>query len=259
MVLSFHRIAYERLEVCNGVTMAAIERAVTGTGLGEGARIFDLGCGNAMVSIALARRFGVNIDAIEADPSMAELARERIAQARVGDRVTVHQARSGDALETLGTPDLIMALGATDPAGLGRATPVQTFTGLAGRLAPGGWLLWGDLTWKGEPPTPLRTVTEITNLYTDDGGWRDAADHAELQVVWSETSPQEVWDAYVAATVGSAGAWLAAHPNAPEAGSVRASRDRVNAMFEFGRPWLSFGLYLMRKPIQRPIRGPGPE
>ena len=47
-------------------------------------------------------------------------------------------------------------------------------------------------------------------------------------------------------TLGSARAWLAANPDAPEAPAVRASADRVKAMFDFGRPYLGFGLYLLR-------------
>lgn len=248
MAISFHRIAYETLPVCNGVTLDTVEAAIAVADLPSGARALDLGCGNATVAILMARRFGLDVRAIEADPGMAELARARIRSAEMREQVQVIQARSGDVLAEVGPADLIVALGATDPAGLGRGAPADTFAGLTSHLRPGGWLLWGDLTWRGEPSQPLRTLVEITNLYTDDDGWRDAARAAGLDLVSSEISPQSVWDDYTHGLVHAADAWLIANADAPEAEQVRFHRNRVHAMFEFGRPWLSFGLYLMRRP-----------
>ena len=54
MSMSFQRIAYEALEVCNGVTMAAVEAAVAAAGLPSGTLALDIGTGNAGVAIRLA-------------------------------------------------------------------------------------------------------------------------------------------------------------------------------------------------------------
>ena len=83
--MSFQRIAYEALEVCNGVELATLEAAVARTGLGEGATAIDIGTGNATVAIHLTRRFGLTIAAIELDPLMADLAGGRIDAAGVGE------------------------------------------------------------------------------------------------------------------------------------------------------------------------------
>ena len=48
---TFGRIAYEALDVCNGVEMATVEAAVTRAGLSAGARAVDIGTGNAGVAI----------------------------------------------------------------------------------------------------------------------------------------------------------------------------------------------------------------
>ena len=68
MTITFPRIAYEALEVCNGVTMAAVEAAVARAGLAGGAEALDIGAGNAAVAIRLAEAFGLNVMAIEMDP-----------------------------------------------------------------------------------------------------------------------------------------------------------------------------------------------
>lgn len=244
MSTSYNRIAYEALEVCNGVTLAAVEGAVERAGLTRGATAADIGTGNATVAIRLAQAFGLTVTAIEYDPVMAELARERITAA--GAEVTLSVGAAADVLADLPPLDLITALGTTNINGEGRPTPEVGFAFLKTRLSQGGWLLWGDLVWIAEPPAPLRMIAEATNQYTDDAGWKAAAESAGFEVVWSEISPQTVFDAYAASADKAARDWLAAHPDAPEAATVQANADRVKMVLEFGRPFIGFGLYLLK-------------
>lgn len=246
--MSFQRIAYEVREVCNGVELAAIEAAVARTGLGAGAVAIDIGTGNATVAIRIAQRFGLTVRAVELDPVMADLARSRIEAADMGDRVSLTVARAAEMLARTEPVDLITALGTTDVGGEGRPTPEAGFITLRRSLKPGGWLLWGDVVWLAEPPAPLRQITEVTNLYTNDDGWRAAAVAAGFDVVAGRISPQEVHDAYARDSVAAARAWVEAHPEAPEAGSIRFNADRVQAIMEFGRDYIGFGLYLLRNP-----------
>ena len=248
MSMSFQRIAYEALEVCNGVELATLEAAVARTGLGQGATAIDIGTGNATVAIHLAQRFGLTVTAIELDPVMAELARSRIDAARAGDRVSLIVARAAEVLAGMPPVDLIVALGTTDVSGEGRPTPEAGFIALRRHLKPGGWLLWGDVVWRAEPPAPLRQITEATNLYTDDAGWRAAAVVAGFEVVDGRMSPQAVFDAYPTDAVSAVRAWLDLNPAAPEAASIRFNADRVQAITEFGRDYIGFGVYLLRNP-----------
>lgn len=242
MRTSFNLIAYRALDVCNALEMATIEAAVARTGLTAGAAALDIGCGNGAVAATLARRFGLSVTAIERDPAMAELARERTA----GSGAVVVEAGSGTVLAGLPPQDLIVVIGATEAAAAGVRDPGAVFGSLRGHLAPGGWLLWGDLFWSAEPPEPLRMLTEATNTYLTHDGWQAAAQGAGFEVVSADVSPPEVWDRYTTAMDTAARNWLAANPDAPEAHGVRASADRVKAMFDFGRPYLGFGLYLLR-------------
>ena len=98
MRMTFHRIAYEALDVCNAVEMATLESAVAAAGLQPRARALDIGSGNGAVAIRLAERFGLTIAAVELDPVMAELARRRIDEAGMGDRVSLTVARSAEVL-----------------------------------------------------------------------------------------------------------------------------------------------------------------
>lgn len=247
MRMSFHRIAYEALEVCNALEMATVDDAVARAGLPAGARALDIGCGNASVSIRLADKFGLAVTAVELDPAMADLAEARIAASGAASRVTLERRSSGAVLAGADAFDLIVAIGTTQPAGGGLLEPADIFPRLAAHLTPGGWLLWGDLTWRDAPPEPLRRLVEAGNRYLDDAGWRATAARSGLETVQAEISADATWDRYVEGMDGAARAWLAANPKSPEAAAVTAAADRVKAMFDFGRPWLDFGLYLFRK------------
>jgi predicted O-methyltransferase YrrM len=248
MRISFHRIAYEALEVCNPAEMAAIDDRVRATGLTPGARALDIGCGNAAVSIRLADAFGLSVDAVELAPAMADLARSRIAAAKVEDRVRLHETRSSEVLAANPPWDLIVALGVTEPVGDGVRDPLAMFQGLRSHLAPGGWLLWGDLVWLSEPAPPLRQLVEATNTYADDEGWQAAARAAGYEVVSADIAPAPVWDHYVTTMQDAVAAWLADNPDQPDAPSVASSAHRIRLMFEFGQGVLGFGLYLLRRP-----------
>ena len=248
MRMSFQLIAYGRLDVCNGVEMSAIEAMINRTRLAPGATAVDVGTGNAGVAIRLVERFGLSATAIEYDPGMAGLARERIKAAGVGDRLSLVVSPAAGVLREAPPLDLITALGTTDVSGDARPTPEAALTFLRSRLKPGGWLLWGDLVWLSEPPGPLRQLVEATNLYADDVGWRAAADRAGFEVVETRISSQEVFNAYARDSVGAVRDWLTDNPDAPEAPQVAFNADRVQAFFDFGRGVMGFGLYLMRNP-----------
>ena len=242
MRASFHLIAYRALDICNALEMATVQAAVARTDLAAGATALDIGCGNGAAAAMLARRFGLKVTAVERDPAMAALARERTA----GSGVVVVEAGSETVLTDLPPQDLIVVIGATEAAAAGLRDPQAVFERLRGHLAPGGHLLWGDLFWDAEPPAPLRTLVEAANTYLTHDGWQSAARDAGFEVMSADVSSSQTWDRYTAAMDAAAQAWLADHPDVPEAPGVRASAQRVKAMFDFGRPYLGFGLYLLK-------------
>ncbi|CAN5402570.1 hypothetical protein BH10PSE2_BH10PSE2_13830 [soil metagenome] len=247
---SFHRIAYEALDVCNAVTMAQIDLAIETTRLGPGLRAIDIGSGNGAVAIRLAERFGLHVDAVELDPDMAGLAASRIAAASGSGSplpISLHVAPSARVLAQTGPFKLIVALGTTEPVGDGVRDPFGMFEGLRAHLVEGGWLLWGDLVWTDEPSVPLRQIVEMSNSYADDAGWRAAAAQAGFAVVSAEVSSSEAWDTYAATMQAAVAAWLAANPDHADAAAIAARAHQLDLMFTFGRGVMSFGLYLLRK------------
>ena len=77
---------------------------------------------------------------------------------------------------------------------------------------------------------------------------RAAAVAAGFEVVDGRISPQDVFESYPRDSIAAARAWADAHPEAPETATIRFHADRVQAMTDFGRDYIDFGLYLLRNP-----------
>lgn len=247
MRVAFHHIAYQPLAVCNALSMARLTATVRRAGLEPGAPVMDIGCAYGEVSMHLARAFDARVTAVELDPVMAEGAQARINAAGLSDRITVRRETSAAALAALPPFDLIVAIGTTEPAGKGLREPAEVFAALAEHLTPGGALLWGDLFWKEEPPTPLRQLVETGGYYVSHDTLQDAAREAGLEVVSAEISGEAEWAAYRTGMEAAIADWLDAYPDHADAPSVAATAHRIKMMLDFGAPYLGFGHYLFRK------------
>ena len=231
-MLQMNHVAYARMGVCNPVSASALEAMLDRTDLRPGDRAAELGCGNGAAAGLLAAR-GLAVEAFERDPVRAAIARDR------SQGVTVREGEA-DVLAAEGAPwRLLAALGST---GLGN------FTRLAAWLEPGGWLLWGDLFWKGEPDPALNAVMGRPD-YATDAGWRARGQAAGLELVAARISPDEDWAAYTGALEAAVAGWAAETPHHPDRERVQ---QRAALLLDYwrsaGREALGFGLYLFRRP-----------
>lgn len=247
MTPTYHRIAYAGFEVANPVALSRVLAMVARADLTPDAVALDIGAGAGGVSVAMARTHGLTVHAIERDPAMAAMIRGRAAEAGLEDRLQVVCEDSASALDRLSPVDLIVALGTTEAAGRGVRDPAGILGGLAAHLRRPGHILWGDLFWRGDPPAPLRQIIGMTGDYATDDGWRSAAAEAGLECVVAEVSSDADWDAFFDGADGRVRTWLEANPEAPEAAAIRARADQIRTTFDFGQPYLGFGLYLFRK------------
>lgn len=248
MAPDYHHIAYVGLEVANPVSIEAVLATAERSGLAAGAKVLDIGAGTGGVSAALARSLGYHVHAIERDPVMVSHIGERVRADGLTDRVTPVRGVAPQILDALAPADMMVAMGSTRIGGPDVTTPAGIFEVLAARLSSPGYLLWGDLTWIAEPPPPLRQVVGLSGVYTTDEGWRIAARLAGMECLSAEISPQDLWDAFFASADARVRAWLEANRDADGWDALKLRADQIKATFDFGRPYLGFGLYLFQKP-----------
>lgn len=234
---SFNLAAYAHMGIANPVSEAAIQAALDQTDLKPGDRVAELGCGNAAAAMVLARH-GLQVLAVDRGEDMVQLARRKVVEAGLGDRIAV---RLGEAAAVAGAAApfrLVAALG---------TTALTDFGQLAAWIAPGGWLLWGDLLFHGEP---VRAFTEAGLTYDTDAGWRERGRVAGLKLVQVRISDDADWEAYLADLNAAADAWIRANPDHPGKQAVIRRAETLMALYgPAGREALGFGLYLFSKPV----------
>lgn len=119
--------------------------------LKEGQRVLDVGCGWGSFAIHAASRYGVNVTGITLSPSQAALARRRVAEAGLSERIEI---RLADYRDLTDEPfDAISSIGMAEHVG---ESQIDTYARSLERvLKPGGLLLNHAiaLTHVGDDPT----------------------------------------------------------------------------------------------------------
>jgi cyclopropane-fatty-acyl-phospholipid synthase len=115
---------------------AKLELVCTKLALQEGQRVLDVGCGWGSFAIHAASRHGVSVLGVTLSDLQAGLARQRVADAGLSDRIEI---RVADYRELRGEFDAISSIGMVEHVGEERIDLYART--LAGLLRPGGRLL----------------------------------------------------------------------------------------------------------------------
>jgi SAM-dependent methyltransferase len=185
--------------------------------LSSESHLLDLACGKAGPAVRLAREFGCRITAVERAPEFASVARERVADAGLADRVEVVEQDAATFPIEGERYDVAMCLGAS-----------FIWDGLAGTLAalrpgvrPRGHVVVGEPYWR---VSPIPDDTEYVGYVSlADTAARFGA--AELEVTRVIASSEDDWDRYESLHWRAVGEWLDEHPDDPDAAEFRARND----------------------------------
>jgi cyclopropane-fatty-acyl-phospholipid synthase len=134
-------------------------------GLDEGMRLLDVGCGWGSMLVHAAERYGVSGVGVTISRRQAELARERVREAGLVDRIEIRLADYRDIAD--GPYDAISSIGMFEHVGLSQLD--LYFMRLHGLLRPGGRLLNHGI---GRPPRrrPLLPRRTFVNRYVFPDG-----------------------------------------------------------------------------------------
>lgn len=241
---AFIAVAYRGHRFCNPLSEETLDRVLSAADLRPGGRALDLGCGNAAMSVHLAERYGLQVDAVELAEPMLALARPRIAQSPAGGRVVLHHGRAEAFLQSAERYDLIVAAGAYGVI-TGLAEPRAAFALLKERLTDGGALLLADIFWRRPPGETLRQVLPGYHPFAD---YVRQGEAAGLSAVRATESPRQDWDDYAWRMYAAVQDHARERPDAPEL-DLQLARARFmrDLYLEEMRDAAGFGLWLFRR------------
>jgi len=131
--------------------------------LAEGQRVLDVGCGWGSFAIHAAREYGVSVVGITLSPAQAELARARVADAGVADRV---QIRVADYRQGTGEQfDAIASIGMAEHVGQSQIDAYAR--SLSRALKPGGLVLNHAISLMRPEEDPLADKFTMRYVFPD--------------------------------------------------------------------------------------------
>ena len=186
--------------------------------LGPPSEVLDVAAGKCGPAIILAREFGCRITAVERAPEFVAAARERVATARLGDRIDIVESDARAYELGLGRFDAALCLGASfvwdDLSG--------TLAALAPAVRERGAVVVGEPFWR---RWPLPDGVE-------DQGYVPLADTvrrfeaAGLRIEGLIASSEDDWDRYKSLHWRALEEWLATNPDDPDARRIRELHER---------------------------------
>ena len=129
---------------------AKIDLVCRKLGLQPGMRVLDVGCGWGSFALHAARHFGVDVVGVTLSNEQAGLARKRVADAGLTDRVEIRVQDYRDVDD--GPFDAISSIGMSEH--VGREQISRYVSQLHGLLRPGGRLLNHAISWNAGPTSP---------------------------------------------------------------------------------------------------------
>lgn len=209
--------------------------------LGADSIVLDMACGKAGPATLLASEFGCRVIGVERSPEFAAAARKRVASAGLTERIEIVEGDAAAFPIDRETFDAALCLGAS--------FVWDGFAGTLEALAPavraGGHVAVGEPFWRSWPlPDGV-----------DDLGYRPLretaakVEHAGLALVTLIASSEDDWDTYESLHWRALEEWLAAHPDEPDAPTIRERfEDARDTYLRSERALLGWAIFVGWKP-----------
>lgn len=187
-------------------------------GLDRDSRVLDIASGRGGPALILAEAFGCRLTCVERSPEFVSAARERVADARLEDRIELVEADAA-TFEPV-RYDAALCLGATFVYG-GLVPTLERLSAVAPQVAVGEpyWRAW---------PLPPEAAPHEAEPHEGEDAWHPLAATIELaestgvRVVSLIASSEDDWDRYESLHWQTLDHWLARNPEHPQADEFRA-------------------------------------
>jgi SAM-dependent methyltransferase len=209
--------------------------------LGVDSTVLDMACGKAGPATLLASEFGCRVVGVERSPEFAAEARERVGSAGLAERVEIIEGDAAAFPIEPGAFDAALCLGASFVwDGLD-----GTLEALSPAVRAGGHVAVGEPFWRSWPLP--EGVDDLGYLPLSDTAAK--LEPAGLSLVTLIASSEDDWDTYESLHWRALEEWLAAHPDEPDAPTIRERfEDARDTYLRHERALLGWAIFVGWKP-----------
>ncbi|MDP6824481.1 MAG: methyltransferase domain-containing protein [Dehalococcoidia bacterium] len=245
-IWKYYAVTHADHLVCNPTSEAKLEELVNLLPLQSGARVLDIACGKAELLIRIADHHDASGVGVDISSYETEVARQRVAERRLDDRVEIVLMGGADYDAAPGSFDLAMCIGATwvwDGY-------VGTIEALKKIAKPGGLIAIGEPFKMHEPSAEYENAEPglVANLVTHAENVAIAV-NAGLTPLYAIVSSQDDWDRYEGLQWRAAEAFAVENPDDPDLPELLARmRENRTVYLRHARDTLNWAIYLFRAP-----------
>lgn len=235
----YHEISESTHLILNPLSDAKVDLVAEIAGLGPDTRMLDLACGRGEMLCRYAAGKGINGVGVDIWDAYIEDARTRAAELGVVDRVEFLAEEAAAYAAKAEMFDVVSVIGATW-IGDGLGGTLDLIRPIA---RPGGFALIGDVYLM---PTG-RVGTGDEEGFFDLPGVLDRVEASGFELVEMVLANHDDWDRYASSQWLNVARWLDAHPDDPDAPSVRETRDDSRRSYlQKDRDHMGWGVFVLR-------------
>lgn len=214
--------------------------------LQAGTQQLDLASGKGEMLCRWAERFGIGGLGVDISEVFVPAARARAVELGVSELVRFERADASTFRAEEAAYDVVSCIGATWIGG-GAAGTIDL---LRPALRPGGLVLIGEPFWQEEPPAAAYAAMGVPeDEFASLAGVLERFASTGAELVEMVLADGDSWDRYVAAQWWTLERWLLAHPDDPDAPSVRQQlKDSRASYVTYQRRYLGWGVFALRLP-----------
>lgn len=231
----FHAIAERDHDIQNPTSAEKIRLMGEWLGLGSETRVLDVACGKCGPALILASTFGCRITGVEQYQGFASTARERIADAGLGELIQVVESDGRAFPLEPESWDVALCLGATfvwdDLDG--------TLSALVPAVRPGGHVVVGEPYWSRAAPVGMDTMGYVS--LSETGAKVERHGVSLMGLISSSTDD---WDRYESLHWSALEDWLAENDDE----EIRSAYEEHKRRYLARRDAFGWAIFLARKP-----------
>jgi len=245
-IWKYYAVTHADHLVCNPTSETKIDELVNLLPLQSGARVLDIACGKAEILIRIVDSHGASGVGVDISPYETDVARQRVAEHRLEDRVKIVQMGGADYDAAAGSFDMTLCIGATWvwDGYLG------TIEALKKIVNPGGLIAIGEPFKMREPSAEYENADPglVANLVTHAENVAIAV-NAGLTPLYAIASNQDDWDRYEGLQWRAGEAYAIENPDDPDLPELlERIRENRTVYLRHARDTLNWAIYLFRAP-----------